>query len=55
MCMLTSLSVDKMLLQRYVNWSTNFRGFPLRREMAAFCFKHINSVLFAFAYKPMPI
>ena len=28
--MLTSLSVDEILLLRYVNMSTNFRGLPLR-------------------------
>ena len=28
MCMLTSLSVDEILLPRYVNWFTNFRGLP---------------------------
>ena len=26
---LTSLSVDEILLPRYMNWSTNFRGLPL--------------------------
>ena len=29
--MLTSLSVNEILLPRYVNWSTNFRGLPLKR------------------------
>ena len=29
-CMLTSLSVDEMLLPRYMNWSTYFRDLPLR-------------------------
>ena len=38
--MFTSLSVDEMLLLRYVNWSTNFRGWPLRVD--------IYSVLFEF-------
>ena len=28
-CMLTSLSVDEMLLLRYINWSVNFRDLPL--------------------------
>ena len=28
MCMLTSLSVDEIILLRYVTWSTNFRGLP---------------------------
>ena len=34
--MLTSLSIDEILLPRYVNWSTNFRVLPLRMEMALF-------------------
>ena len=46
--MLTSFSVDEILLPKYVNWSTNFRGLPFKVEMASFCFKHMNSVLFAF-------
>ena len=28
MCVLTSLSIDEILLPNYVNWSTNFRGLP---------------------------
>ena len=43
---LTSLSVDEILLPKYINWSTNFRDLPLRTEMAP-CFKHKNSVLFS--------
>ena len=38
---LTSLSVDEMLVSRYVNWPINSRGLPLRVEMAPFCLKHI--------------
>ena len=40
MHMLTSLSVV-----RYINWSTNFRGLPLKVEMATSDLKHMNSVL----------
>ena len=43
--MLTSLSVDEILLPRYENWSTNFRGLPLRVEMAPSCLKYKYSVL----------
>ena len=39
-CMLTSLSVDEILLQTYVRWSTNFRGLPLKEEIAPSCLKH---------------
>ena len=46
--MLTSLSVDEILLPRYVNWSTYLRGSLLKVEMAPFCLKHMNSVLFVF-------
>ena len=31
--MLISISVDQILLPRYMNWSTNFRGLPFN-EMA---------------------
>ena len=51
-CIFTSLSVDKMLLPRHMNLSTNFRGLPLRVVMASFCLKHSNSVLFAFIKRP---
>ena len=46
--MLTSLSVDEMLLPRYVNWLTNFRSFKLK--IAPSCLKHMNSAFFAFTY-----
>ena len=46
--MLTSPSVDEILLLRYANWSTNFRGLPFRVEMAPFYLKHMCSVLFQF-------
>ena len=39
--MLTSLSVDKILLLRCVNWSTNFRSLPVTAEMAP-CLKHTD-------------
>ena len=42
MRMLTSLSVDEILLPRYVNWSTNFRGLLFNDEMAPSCFKGIQ-------------
>ena len=50
-CMLTSLSVDEMLLPRYVNWSTNFRGSSLKVEVVPYCLKHMysNSVLLPLA------
>ena len=44
----TSISADEMLQPRYVNWSGNFRGLPLRVKMAPFYLKPKNSVLFAF-------
>ena len=39
---------------RYMNWSANLRGLPLRLEMAPFCLKHVYFVLFAFMLRPMP-
>ena len=42
--MLSSLSIDEILLSRYGNWSTNFRGSPLRVEMAPSYLKHTSSL-----------
>ena len=39
--MLQSLSVDEMLLPRYVNLSTNLKGLQLRVEVAPFRLKHV--------------
>ena len=33
MCMLTSLSVDEILLTRYINWLTDFGGLPFNEEI----------------------
>ena len=52
--MLTSHSVDEILLPRCVNLSTNFIGLPLKMEMITSCLKHMNSVLFVFTQRPMP-
>ena len=35
MCMLTSLSVDEILLQTYMNWFTNFRGMPFNEVLTS--------------------
>ena len=43
---LTSLSIDEMLLLKYVNYSTNFRALSFRAEMAPSQLKHMNSALF---------
>ena len=52
--MLTSLSVDKILLPRYVNLPTNFIDLPHRVELApSHLKKGMNSVLFAFTWRPM--
>ena len=53
-CILRSLSVDKMLLPRYVNESSNFREQPFRVEMSLSWLKHIYSILPAFTWRPMP-
>ena len=39
--MLSSLSIDEMLLLRYANWFTIIRGLPLRVKIAPFCLKLI--------------
>ena len=51
--MLASLSADEILLSRYVNSSTDFSDLLLIIEMVS-CLKHMNSVLFAFTWKPTP-
>ena len=43
-CMLESLSVDEILLPRYVK-STNFLGLLLRVEMTPFCLKRMDSFI----------
>ena len=53
--MLISLSVDEILLPRYVNRSIEFRGLSLKVEIAPFYLKGINSVLPAFMQRPMPL
>ena len=50
---LTSLSVDEILLPRYVNCSTGLRGLPLSVDMSPFLLKHMNSVLSEFTYRPI--
>ena len=40
MYILTLLSVDEILLPRYVNWSINFKDLQSSVEMASFCLKH---------------
>ena len=38
---LTSFSVDEILLMSYMNWSTNFRGLPFNEGMASQLVKEI--------------
>ena len=40
---LTSLTVDKILLPRYMKWSTNFEGLPLQMKMVPSCLKYMIS------------
>ena len=49
MLQLTLLSVDEILLLRYMNWSTDFRGLSFNKEMPSSCLKHMNS-FFIWAY-----
>ena len=51
---LISLSVDERWLPKYVNLSTNFRELLFRVEMAPSRLKQMYSILFAFAWKPVP-
>ena len=38
-CILALLSVDEILMSRYLNMSPNFRGIPLKVGMVLFCFR----------------
>ena len=49
MYMLTLLSVEEILLPNYVNWSTNFRGLPLKSAISPSRLKHMNT-FFIFIY-----
>ena len=53
--MLTSLSVDEILLPHHGNLSTIFRGLPIKVEMPPPSphLKHMKSVLFLFIWRPM--
>ena len=51
-CILTSLSVNVILLLSYSNCSTNLRSFLLRVETISSCLKHIHSILFKLTKKP---
>ena len=53
MHMMTLLSVDEILLPRYVNCSTNFRGWSLKMKMVLF-FKNMTSVLSVVTLRSMP-
>ena len=47
----TSFSVDEVLLPRYVIFSSNFIGLPLRVEVTPSRLKHIYFILFAFVWR----
>ena len=50
---LTSLSVDEIVLPRYLDCSTEFRSLPSRAKMFPLFLKDMNSVLSEFTYRPM--
>ena len=53
--MLSSLSLDKILLLKFINWSTNFRGLPINDEMTPLLLKYMNSVLSEFTQRLTPL
>ena len=55
MHMLTSLSVNEILLPRCVKWSTDFRGLAFNVEMAPSFLNYMNSVLYEFTQRSMPL
>ena len=50
MCMLTLLSADEIMLPKYVKWSTNFRGLPLKVEILKLYMVWICDVIFHLPY-----
>ena len=55
MPMLTFLSVDEILLLKYMNCSTNFRGLSFNVGMTPSWLKHMNSVLSGFKKGPITL
>ena len=51
--MLTPLLIDEILLPRYMNWSTNFRGLSFNEKKALPSLKHVISVLSEFVRRPL--
>ena len=54
MRMLTLLSVDEILLPRYMNWSTNFRVLPFKVKMTPFCFLNMNCFICIYICNILP-
>ena len=48
---LTFISLDELLLLKYINWYTNF--WRMRVSGDVFFWKYMYSILFAFTYRPM--
>ena len=44
-CYVDITLTDKILLQRYVNWSTNFRGLSVNVDIAPCSLNYISSIL----------
>ena len=44
-CMLTTLSINEILLPRYVNQSTNFRDLLFKVEKVPSCLKEMNGFI----------
>ena len=55
MRIMTLLSVDEILLPKYMNWSSNFKRLPFHEEMAAFISKQLNFVWFEFTEWPISV
>ena len=52
-CVMTSHGVDAILLQRYMNWFTYFRGLPFNEVMEPYRLIYMNSIFSEFTYRPM--
>ena len=53
--MLIFLSVDEILLPRYINWSTNCRSLTFNEDLESSWLKHMHSDFSEFVYRTIPL
>ena len=55
MRILTSLSVDEILLKGCITWSNNFKNLTFNVDWTTFCFKYMNTVSAKFTLRLIPL